>query len=107
MKKSIVVLAVVFLVAFGFVALAAGPADQKSPKPAAHLSFKGTVSALDEVGKTLKVKDAAGKEMEFSFSGAQIKGTLKVGETVVVKYHQMEGKNMATSIHVGAAPAKK
>lgn len=109
MKKSIVVIAVVIMVAFGFVALAAGPADQKSPKPAAHhsLSFKGTVSAVDEAAKTLKVKDAAGKEMEFSVSGAQVKGTLKVGEPVVVKYHQMDGKNVATSIHVGTAPAKR
>lgn len=109
MKKSIVVIAVVFMVAFGFVAWAAGPAEQKAPKHPAHqgLSFKGTVSALDEAAKTLKVKDTAGKEMEFSYSGAQVKGTLKVGEMVVVKYHPMESKNVATSIHVGAAPAKK
>ncbi len=109
MKKSIVAIAVVVLVAFGFVALAAGPADQKGTKPSAphSLSFKGTVTALDEAAKTLKVKDAAGKEMEFAFAGAQVKGTLKVGETVVVTYHQMDGKNVATAVHVGTAPAKK
>uniref|UniRef100_A0A7C2SB11 DUF5666 domain-containing protein n=1 Tax=Thermoanaerobaculum aquaticum TaxID=1312852 RepID=A0A7C2SB11_9BACT len=109
MKKTVAVFAVVVMVAFGLVALAAGPAEQKAPKPSAPqaLSFKGTVTALDEAAKTLKVKDAAGKELEFSFSGAHVKGTLKVGEPVVVKYHPMEGKNVATSIHVGAAPAKK
>lgn len=109
MKKSIVFMVLAVAVAFGFVALAAQAAEQKQPKPAAHqaLSFKGTISALDEAAKTLKVKDAAGKEMEFVYGGAQVKGTLKVGETAVVKYHQAEGKNVATSIHVGTAPAKK
>ncbi|MGC8916750.1 MAG: hypothetical protein ACP5NF_07215 [Thermoanaerobaculum sp.] len=110
-RKVLGVLALVVTV--GLLGMAVQASAQgtaaKPAKPAHHgQEFKGTVSALDEQAKVFKAKDAAGKEVEFSYTSAtKLHGTLKVGEPVTVRYMVKEGKNVATSVVVGAAPAKK
>jgi hypothetical protein len=66
--------------------------------------MKGAITAYDETAKTLKLKDSAGKEKEFVLTTATaIHGTLKVGEAATVRYIVKDAKDVATSIHVGAA----
>ncbi len=118
MRKNLVtflaVLMVVGLIGYASQATASQPtktaapptAPTATPAPVHHgHEIKGSITAYDEAAKMLKLKDAAGKEHEFSLTTATvIKGTAAVGVNATVRYMIKSGKNVATSIRI-AAPA--
>ncbi len=64
---------------------------------------EATVVSVDNAGKTVTVKNKAGKETVLTWDDStKLEGTLKEGETIHYKAHTMDGKTMATWIHVGA-----
>jgi YD repeat-containing protein len=64
---------------------------------------EATVVSVDNAGKTVTVKNKAGKETVLTWDDStKLEGTLKEGETIHYKAHTMGGKTMATWIHVGA-----
>ena len=66
-------------------------------------SLSGTVDRLDEVKKTLVVRNASGKETTLVWTNATnvIGGKLAVGQAVTLKYLDRDGKHIATSIRIG------
>ena len=112
MRKSLVVLfALVLVVAVAGLATAATPANTTTPAKAAPAQhghqFVGTIGAFDDAAKTLTIKDSKGKDHQFVLTTATVvTGTEKVGEHAVVRYMVKDGKNVVTSIKIGApAPA--
>ena len=126
MKRFIVLMvALLAMVAFAGMVLAqapaqtekpAGPASEKiapakakkakagKPKAAKSKKYAGTVAAY-EAGKMISVKDAKGKEMTFEVvADAKVKGEVKEGAKVKVRYKKDGDKMIATSI---SGPAKK
>jgi hypothetical protein len=115
MKKFLIV-AVALLTMLAFVGGVVAQEKKEAPAPVAPekaapkapaqgkaIKFTGTVSAYDAAAKTLIVK-AKKKEKEFTIAdNAKIKGNLKEGKKVVVKYKKEGDKNVATSV----APAGK
>jgi len=84
---------------------AAEKAKVEKPKAAKSMKFSGMVATY-EAGKMIKVKGAKEKEMTFDVApDAKIKGEVKEGAKVTVRYKKEGDKMMATSISV--APAKK
>ena len=96
---------------------ATGPASEKvapakaekakaeKPKAAKPKKYAGTV-AVYEAGKMIIVKDAKGKEMTFDVAAdAKVKGEIKEGAKVNVKYKKDGDKMVAISIS-GPAPKK-
>jgi|GEM_PF-775283 len=131
MKRFIVLMvALLGMVAFAGVALAqapaetekpaapaTGPASEKvapakakkakagKPKAAKSKKYAGTVAAY-EAGKMIRVKDAKGKEMTFDVAAdAKVKGEVKEGAKVKVRYKKSGDKMVATSI--SGPPQKK
>jgi len=113
MKKILVVLVALFaMVAFisGVVAQ-----DKKADKPAAAaakpkaqkvLKVTGTVASY-EAGKTITVK-AKDKELAFDIAAdAKVKGEVKEGAKVTVRYKKDGDKTVATAISVAAAKKPK
>ncbi len=92
----------------------AGPASEKvapakaekaKPKAAKTKKYAGTVAAY-EAGKMIVVKDAKGKEMTFEVAAdAKVKGQVKEGAKVNVRYKKDGDRMVATSIS-GPAPKK-
>ncbi len=85
--------------------LAGGAAFAEPPASKSHANtLSGTVSSVDATRKNLRVKDAAGKETAFVWTGAthMSGGTLKVGEKVTVRWMAREGKKVATVVKVHA-----
>ncbi len=92
----------------------AGPASEKvapakaekaKPKAAKTRKYAGTV-AVYEAGKMIIVKDAKGKEMTFDIAAdAKVKGQVKEGAKVNVRYKKDGDRMVATSIS-GPAPKK-
>ncbi|HPS80124.1 MAG TPA: hypothetical protein PLS53_18350 [Thermoanaerobaculaceae bacterium] len=104
LSKLVAVAILVALVGFTTVA-GAQPAVAKQTHSHGH-EMKGQISTLDDATKDFKLKDAAGKETEFTWTTAtQVHGTLKVGEMVTVRYMIKDAKNVATSIGVAVPPA--
>lgn len=124
MKRFIVLMvALLAMVAFAGMVLAqapaqtekpAGPASEKvapakaekaKPKAAKTKKYAGTV-AVYEAGKMIIVKDAKGKEMTFDIAAdAKVKGQVKEGAKVNVRYKKDGDRMVATSIS-GPAPKK-
>ncbi len=101
--RKVIALAVVLGVAFSLPLLAA-----ETPKPAKPVAAKGVVVAWEE-GKSLKIKEHSGKEMEFALTEkTKVVGQPAVGETVVVHFTTAEGKHVASHVTVEAkAPPKE
>jgi len=111
LAKYLSALLVASVVGFASQALAADQTKTAVTAPAHHgHEFKGSVTAYDETAKMLKLKDSAGKEKDFTLTTATaLHGTVKVGEKATVRYMVKDGKDVATSVSVGApaqAPAK-
>ena len=117
MKNILAVfVALLTLVAFGSVVMAQAPAKPAAPateKPKAEtpkaekkeapkaMTASGTVASY-EAGKTIKVK-GKDKEMLFDVTGeTNVKGDVKEGAKVTVKYKKDGGKMIATAITVAA-----
>ncbi|MFN3396017.1 MAG: hypothetical protein ACK4Z9_04400 [Thermodesulfovibrionales bacterium] len=91
----------------------AAPAEKKAPAKVKQVT--GEVTAVDATAKTLTVKGKAGDVALTADDKTTVKigkekkalGDIKVGDKVMVRYAEMDGKNMAKSIMVKAAPAEK
>jgi len=81
------------------------PAATATPKPAPHAS--GTISSWDAEAKQATIKDAAGKEISFSWTDeTKVTGTPKVGERASVSYTKDKaGKLWANHVAVAAKTA--
>jgi hypothetical protein len=105
MKRGIVLLV-------GLAIVLAGPALAGKPAGAqkSALTVKGMVMSW-ESGKTLKIRDRAGKDVTFEIDAAtHLKGTPAAGEMIVVQYRIQDSKNLATAVlpwAPGAATDKK
>ncbi len=127
MKRIIaLIVAMIFVLAVVGFAVAvekkeAAPAEKKEAAsaekkaPAKVKQVTGEVTAVDAVAKTLTVKGKAGDVAITADDKTSVKiGTekksladVKVGDKVTVKYVEADGKNLAKSIVVKAAPAEK
>ena len=98
MKKVLVVLvALVTMVAFASLVMAQAPKEMKAT---------GTITGY-EAGKIIKVQ-VKDKVMSFDITGdTRIKGEVKEGAKVTVKYQKDGDKMVATSIAVPAAKKAK
>jgi hypothetical protein len=103
--------AVIIVLALALPAAASSSKATTSTTPPSHHSshareVTGTIAALNEKADDMKVRDAANKETEVYWTAeTHVAGVLKVGEPVTARYLVKDGKNMATSIQVPAAPA--
>lgn len=124
MKKVIALLvAMLFALSVAGHAIAAEMKEMKEMKeaapaqkmaPAKVKQVTGEVTAIDAAAKTLTVKGKAGEVALTADDKTTVKigkekkalTDVKVGDKVTVKYTEMDGKNVAKSIIVKAAPAK-
>jgi ribosomal 50S subunit-recycling heat shock protein len=75
--------------------------EKKAPAAKVH-QFTGEVTAVDAAAKTITVK---GKKADMTFDVSGVKGAedIKVGDKVVVKYTEKDGKMVAKSVKKAAA----
>lgn len=120
MKKVIaIVVSVLFVLSVAGLSFAAeqkpAPApEKKEAAPAKVKQVTGEVAAVDAAAKTLTVKGRRGDVALMADDKTSVKmgkekkalADVKVGDKVTVKYAEMDGRNMAKSVVVGAAPAK-
>jgi len=119
MKKALMfVLAVVISVAFVTTVFAQAPAGTTEKKTTTTTTattpekketttttteitkatmFRGKVTNMDTAAKTMTVKGKKGV-MSFDVSSATMKGEVKAGDKVTVKYTEKEGKKMASAV---------
>jgi hypothetical protein len=99
MKRAIAVCAVA-LICLSALAVAA----PDNPK---DLSISGTISRVDTAGKSMVVKDSAGKEttVYWTDSTSINGGELREGTPVKVSVTEKDGKTWANSIEVAQKPA--
>jgi hypothetical protein len=82
------------------------PSDsQNSKSMQSASSIHGTITSVDNSGKSFMVKDeSTGKETTVYWdSSTKLTGDLKVGSMVTVQSSQSSGRTMATSIEVKSA----
>lgn len=121
MKKVIALLvAMLFALSVAGHAIAAEMKEMKEAAPVQKMApakvkqVTGEVTAIDAAAKTLTVKGKAGEVALTADDKTTVKigkekkalTDVKVGDKVTVKYTEMDGKNVAKSIIVKAAPAK-
>lgn len=97
MKKSLWAAALLLLSAGVF------GANPPSKAKVHGLSVTGTVVSVEEAARKMVVKSAAGKQVSLVWTGATktAGGPIQAGAKVTIRYLQKDGKNIATSIHVG------
>ncbi len=91
----------------------AAPAEKKAPAKVKQVT--GEVTAVDAAAKTLTVKGKAGDVALTADDKTTVKvgkekktlADVKVGDKATVRYAEMDGKNVAKSIIIKAAPAEK
>lgn len=67
-------------------------------------TLRGTVSSVDQSGKSFVIKDDAGKETTVYWdSSTKMQGDLKQGSMVTIQTTDQGGKMMATSINISGA----
>jgi Cu/Ag efflux protein CusF len=107
MKRALLSVALVSAFALATVAMAQDhPNDsQNSKSMQSASSIRGTVTSVDNSGKSFTVKDdSTGKETTVYWdSSTKLSGDLKVGAMVNVQSSQSSGKTMATSVEVKSA----
>lgn len=64
------------------------------------MMFQGEVTNMDTAAKMMTVKGKKG-DMTFDVSGAKMKGEVKAGDKVNVKYTEKDGKMMASAVKMG------
>ncbi len=117
MKKAIaIVLSLILMFAFTAVTFAAetkeaAPMEKKAPK-AKSAQVTGEVTAVDAKANTMTVKGKKGEVMisvdpKTKMPKGKTMMDVKTGDKVTVKYMEADGKNMAKSIAMKAAPMKK
>jgi len=128
MKKAIaIIVSVLFVLSVAGLSFAAeqkaapakakeaapAPAEKKAPAKVKQVS--GEVAAVDAKANALTVKGKKGDVAVTADDKTSVKigkdkkslADVKVGDKVTVKYAETDGKNVAKSILVSAAPAKK
>ena len=93
----------------------AAPAKAEKKAPAKVKQASGEVAAVDAKANTLTVKGKKGDVAVTADDKTSVKigkdkkslADVKMGDKVTVKYAETDGKNVAKSILVSAAPAKK
>ncbi len=89
-------------------AAAPAPAEKKAEKkeaaPKTH-QFTGEVTAVDMAAKTLTGKNQKGEKV-FDIANVKMKAEPKVGDKVLVKFVEKDGKNIANSVAVTKAAKK-
>lgn len=118
MKKAIaIIVSALFVLSVAGLSFAAeqkaAPAAEKKA-PAKVQQVNGEVGAVDAAAKTLTVKGKTGDVALTIDDKTSVKvgnekkalADVKAGNKVTVKYTEMNGKNVAKSIAVTAAPAK-
>lgn len=102
-----------FLVLSGFFA-AGTPSTTPTPTVRAKVhgvAVSGRVEKVDAAKKTFSVREAGGKEIALSWTGATkiVGGELKAGDAVTLRYLDKDKRHIAAYIRVnagaGAAPA--
>ena len=79
-------------------------ARQSSSQQMQAATLKGTVSSVDQSGKSFVIKDEAGKETTVYWdSSTKMSGDLKPGSMVTIQTTDSGGKVMATSISTASA----
>lgn len=119
MKKIIALfVAVLFVLSVSSLSFAYPQAEKSMPKAEEKMAepakpekkakvkqITGEVAAVDAAAKTITVK---GKKAEVVISADEkMLADVKVGDKVVVKYTEQDGKNIAKSIKKSAAKAEK
>lgn len=118
-KVLVIVLAVLFSMAFVGVVFAQAPAptekvpaatekaapEKKMEKKEKAMHFRGEVTAVDAAAKTMTVKGKKGEET-FDVSNAKGADKVKSGEKVKVMYKEVDGKKMASAVHMSKAAKK-
>ncbi len=117
--KKILALVIVILFAFAMtsVAFAYPPAEKAAPKAEEKMTepakaekakvkqITGEVAAIDAAAKSITVK---GKKAEVIVAADEkMLADVKVGDKIVVKYTEKDGKNVAKSIKKAEASAEK
>ena len=116
MKKVLTIaLAVLISAAFVTAVFAQAPAEKpasekmmmekKEMKPQT-MKFSGKVTNMDMAMKMMTVKGKKG-DMSFDVSGAKMKGEMKAGDKVSVRYMEKDGKMMATSVMMAGGKMMK
>ncbi|OGW60942.1 MAG: hypothetical protein A2V83_00190 [Nitrospirae bacterium RBG_16_64_22] len=91
-------------------------AEKKAAKKAKAHQVTGSVKAVDAKANTLTVVKKVKKEEKevvlsctdkTKFKGVKGLADVKAGDKVTAKYSEKDGKNVASSVDVKAAPAKK
>jgi hypothetical protein len=109
MKRVLLSAALVSAFAFATAAVAQDkpssdrPSDSQgqSKSMQSASSIHGTITSVDNSGKSFTVKDDSGKETTVYWdSTTKLSGDLKVGSMVTVQSSQSSGKTMASSIEV-------
>jgi ribosomal 50S subunit-recycling heat shock protein len=117
--KKVWIMALTVLIGFAFVTGAfaqapAGTPEQKTTTTTTttttiskSMTFRGKVTNLDTAASMMTVEGKKG-EMTFDVSNAKMKGEVKVGDMVRVKYTEKDGKMMASWVtkHHGAKKTK-
>ena len=110
MKRLLLSAALVSAFAFATAAMAQDrsssdkPGDSQSKSMQSASSIHGTITSVDNSGKSFTVKDDSGKETTvFWDSSTKVSGDLKVGSMVTVQSSQSSGKTMASSVEVKSA----
>ena len=79
-------------------------ARQSSSQQMQATTLKGTVSSVDQSGKSFVIKDESGKETTVYWdSSTKMQGDLKQGSMVTIQTTDQGGKVMATSINISSA----
>jgi hypothetical protein len=109
MKRLLLSAALVSAFAFATAAMAQDkpssdrPSDSQgsSKSMQSASSIHGTITSVDNSGKSFTVKDDSGKETTVYWDNTtKLSGDLKVGSMVTVQSSQSSGKTMASSIEV-------
>jgi hypothetical protein len=104
-KVSLLALAAALVLSTVAIAQDTKPADKPSQQPSSSMSsLRGTISSVDNTGKSFVVKDSAGKETTVYWNDAtRLSGDLATGSMVVIQSSTQDGKVMASSIQVSGA----
>jgi len=99
MKKAFAV-SLALMLCLSAIALAA-PNDDKNMQGA----VSGTITKVDAAAKTLTIKEASGNETTVYWDeSTRVSGDLKEGSMAQVTISDKDGRKLATSIAVKAAP---
>jgi len=102
-------IAIVSVLAVALIVALPVRAEEKAPKKAHQTNdhqFTGAITAVDATAGTLTVKNKRDESKDFTSEKALL-ADLKVGDKVMVKYVEKDGKNTAQKVAVAGAGKEK